>query len=126
MSVVKARFLVCPLVWTLKQGDTVAVFLDRDRAEAVVRSVPDPPEGGWRLFPMNELEVLAWLREQRALAVSRLWVDCEANPHDPSKRGGYLINLSQLLDRGKTLGLLRRLAANHEAGEPGTDVPGRS
>jgi hypothetical protein len=107
MSVVKDRFLACPLVWPLEGGDAVAVFLDRDRGEAVVQSIPGAPEGGWRLFPMNALELLAWLRDQRARGVTQLLVD-------PDTTGSCVFDLVDLLDRGRTLGPFRLLADLHE------------
>jgi hypothetical protein len=120
MSVLQARFLACPVVWEYRDGLAVAVFLDRARAEAVVRAAPDPPEGGWRLFPMNELELLGWLRQQRAQGVSLLLLDPEINAHDPSTAATYVIDLPGLLGTGKTLELFRRLADIHEAGATGS------
>jgi hypothetical protein len=116
---VEARFLVCPIVWNLRGGMAVALFLDPKKGEAVIRSAPSPPEGGWRLFPMSELEVLAWIREQQAEGISLLLLDPELHPGDPSKMGGYILQLADLQDSGKTLALLRELANSREAGNAG-------
>jgi hypothetical protein len=113
---VKARFFASPLVWDPKEGQAVAVFLDRDKAESVSRAAPNPPEEGWKVFPMNELELLAWLREKREDGISRLLLDPEINPDNPSTMGGYQLDLAELLDSGKTLSLFQGLADAFEAG----------
>ena len=112
----EAKYFVCPVVWKHEGELSVAVFLDRGQGETVTRAAPDPPQGGWQLFPMNELELLAWLREQRAQGVAQLLLNASLNSEDPSKLAGHVVNLPALLDSGKTLELFRHLAGLHEKG----------
>ena len=120
----EAKFYVCPVVWEFETGLTVAIFLDRDKAEEVARAVPEAPAGGWKIFPMMELEFLAWLREQRAQGISQMLLNPEVRPDKRTLGGAYRIELSEwLLDSGKTLEFLRQLVTIHEAGEDSTTSP---
>jgi hypothetical protein len=111
----KARFIACPIVWKVHSGGAVAVFLDREVAEATVNAAPQPATGEWTLMPMNELEVLAWLRERRGDGVTTLFVDPTPSRNEDSVLEGYGVNLPELLDSGKTLKLLTNLADLHDA-----------
>jgi hypothetical protein len=104
------------VVWNLKGGEAVAVFLDRDQGEALLRVTPRPPQGGWRLVALNELELLAWLREKRADGVSQLLLNATVNADPPATMGCYVVELSGLLDSGNTLALFRQLADSHDTG----------
>jgi hypothetical protein len=110
----KARFYACPVVWDKEDGQHVALFLDREVGEAVLNSVPPPPQGEWKLFPMNELEVLGWLREQRASGITGLMLNPTPNFDKPATAAVYVADLPRLLDSGKTLELLRELAQIEE------------
>jgi hypothetical protein len=95
--------------------EAVVVFTDPKRADALVREAPAPPEGGWHFLPMNESELLAWLREQKAQGTEWLMLDPGVLPHDPSRMNGHMINFVKLLDRGRALEFFRDLADFREA-----------
>jgi hypothetical protein len=111
----KKRFLAGPLAWENQDRKAAVVFLDRKNAEAIMRAAPHLQEGGWWLTPMDEVELLVWLRRQRANGVADLMLDPEITPDDPSTMEGCMINLSELLDSGKTLEVFRGLADMSEA-----------
>jgi hypothetical protein len=115
MDIIRDRFLVSPIVWNLEAGKTIAIFIDPKRAEAILRALPAPPNDPWRTCPMNELEVLAWLREQRRNKVSRVMLDPELSPGNSRCMEGYSLDLAELLDSGKTLQALRLWADCREA-----------
>jgi len=108
------ELLVCPLVMDSPEGEAVAVFPKRKRAQAeallkkAIEEAPVTPPGGCILVPMIALELLGWLREQEAQGVRQLVFDAVLS--ETGSRIVKFLDLHELLASGVAMMWLERLA----------------